>query len=374
LLLYLLALLTLAFWAGVQTQRQAEFTRGQVTLSDGWKDARYWLAQEETLERKEMLEPASYIRDLHTQAAAEFEHIVRQMGDMGSPADERRADHVIRANTRYLRAMHLMFAARERGKLGQAQAIHEAIDPTYDRVEHDVSEEVNHYHLSEYLALAELDRTQEFVVWATPISALFGLVVLGAFFVVLQGYQRRLDAARREEIVRLERAALCDALTQLGNHRAFQEAMRRARAPRGEIEAPVTLALIDIDDFKRINDSGGHRTGDAVLEGIASVLRAHVGDRAFRTGGDEFAVVADDMTLQEAARRMERIRDEIARAPFGATISVGVAADDAALELPERLFERADAALYDAKHHGRNRVVCFTESEAVAAARSANRG
>ncbi len=373
-MLYLLGLLALAFWAGVQTQAQAEYTRGQVTLSDGWKEARYWVAEEETLERKELLMPAPYVRNLHAQAAAELKRVVEQMARLGTAADRHAAQFILEDNARYIRAMRLMFDAVEVGNAGRAQAIHAAIDPTYDRVEHGVVDEGNRYHFSEYLALAQLDRTQAVVIWATPISAFLGLLVLGAFFIVLQGYQRRFEAARRGEIERLERAALCDALTLLGNHRAFQEMFRRMISDPRVGDATLKLALVDIDDFKLVNDRGGHRNGDAVLAGIAAILRTHFEGLSYRTGGDEFAVLLPNCSVPDAHERMERLRADIERAPFGATVSIGIAERQADVRDSEMLFEQADAALYEAKHRGRNMVVMSSQSvHASASARSSSK-
>ena len=357
LLLYLLGLLALAFWAGVQTRLQAEYTRGQVTLNDGWKDARYWVAEEETLERKELLTPAPYVRNLHAQAVGELTHVVEQMARLGTPEDRHQAHLILDDNARYVRAMRLMFDAVEHGDTVRAQAIHQAIDPTYDNVEHGVVDEGNHYHRSEYLALAQLDRTQAVVIWATPVSAFLGLIVLGAFFIVLQAYQRRFEVARQEEIERLEHAALSDGLTLLGNHRAFQEVLRRMMAESRADDAALKLALVDVDDFKLVNDRAGHRNGDAVLAGIAAILRTHGEGLSYRTGGDEFAVLLPNCDVDEARERMESVRAEVERAPFGATVSIGIAERQPDVRDSELLFEQADAALYEAKHRGRNMVV-----------------
>jgi len=125
--------------------------------------------------------------------------------------------------------------------------------------------------------------------------------------------------------------------------------------------------MLDVDHFKRVNDRYGHHVGDQVLRTLAerckSALRS--GDVLGRYGGEEFAILLPGTSQQNAATALaERIRRKVAEDPIdtdaGAvkvTVSVGVAEMDEAMSHPEDLFKRADAALYEAKQAGRNRVV-----------------
>ena len=133
LLLYLIGLSGLALWAGMRTASQSEVTRRLVTLSDGWKDARYWVAEEETLERKELLTPAGYIRGLHTNAVGWVTHIARDLGDRGTSDDRHETAILLDANERYGRATARMFDALEAHEPARVTAIHTAIDPTIAR-------------------------------------------------------------------------------------------------------------------------------------------------------------------------------------------------------------------------------------------------
>ena len=165
---------------------------------------------------------------------------------------------------------------------------------------------------------------------------------------------------------RLQREASTDALTGLHNRREFEGGMVREMERARRLRVPLSLALIDIDFFKRINDRHGHDVGDGVLREVAATLRAGIrrSDLVARIGGEEFALVLLGTEPSGARVLLERLRRAVAalRVPAGAdtvgcTISVGITdrvdddADWAAL------YKRADQALYAAKQGGRDRVV-----------------
>lgn len=162
--------------------------------------------------------------------------------------------------------------------------------------------------------------------------------------------------------------AVTDQLTGLHNRRymggQLDALMRRARQG-GE---PVSLLVIDIDHFKKVNDSFGHDVGDEVLAEFAVRLASNVRaiDLPVRHGGEEFVVVMPDTELEDARRIAERIRLHVAGAPFrvmggdellSVTISVGCATSAGAEDTPNSLLKRADEAVYEAKSAGRNRVI-----------------
>jgi len=177
----------------------------------------------------------------------------------------------------------------------------------------------------------------------------------------------------REHLEQVRRDAMTDALTTLANRKAFDEHLTRICAEADEAKAPVALALIDIDHFKRFNDTWGHQTGDQVLRYVASVIGrvANSPRIAARYGGEEFAIIfpSERTPLVEAA--LNAIREEIGgrqlkrrstNEDLGAiTISAGVAQRRDG-EDPTALMERTDAALYVSKRTGRNRV---TNAETV---------
>ena len=154
---------------------------------------------------------------------------------------------------------------------------------------------------------------------------------------------------------RLEEIALTDALTNLPNRRAWDDELVRAVARARRTGEPLALAMIDVDDFKSFNDTFGHAAGDAFLGEAARCWREalRVTDFLARYGGEEFAVLLPGCAGEQAATLAERLRSAT---PGLLTCSVGIALLDAA-EDPDSLVRRADAALYAAKRHGRDRVV-----------------
>jgi diguanylate cyclase (GGDEF)-like protein len=156
--------------------------------------------------------------------------------------------------------------------------------------------------------------------------------------------------------------AMTDALTGLYNHRYFQERLDREIKLCDRNNDRVSLILLDLDHLKRINDSMGHRTGDAALCHVARVMLATVRevDICARYGGEEFVIVLPQCGREDAISVAERLREAIAATPVNkigqVTASIGVATYPAAARSKEELIEMADRAMYLAKAAGRNRV------------------
>ncbi|MEU4623472.1 diguanylate cyclase [Actinoplanes sp. NPDC023801] len=153
---------------------------------------------------------------------------------------------------------------------------------------------------------------------------------------------------------RLERMAFTDTLTALPNRRAWQDAMDRRLAGAVTSGQPLTVAIADLDHFKRYNDTYGHTAGDELLQRAAAAFSAGLRDDDFlaRWGGEEFVFVLPSTDAAQAVSVLERMR---AALPDAQTCSIGVATWDHR-ETPSDLLQRADAALYAAKAAGRDRV------------------
>ncbi|WP_374327205.1 ABC transporter substrate-binding protein [Azonexus sp.] len=206
------------------------------------------------------------------------------------------------------------------------------------------------------------------LAWAALALTLGGLLV--AYIVSLNRRLRASLAQLETANGELARLSTTDALTGLFNRRHFDAALdlELARARRHGL--PLTLMMIDVDEFKKYNDALGHPAGDACLRRIAAILRDNsqrASEFAARVGGEEFAVVACGLTADEALAQAERMRQETisagiahpGRADGRISISIGISGR-AASELPasaSELIAEADAALYQAKHEGRNRCV-----------------
>ena len=177
------------------------------------------------------------------------------------------------------------------------------------------------------------------------------------------------NSARRALEDQLSRQAFTDSLTGMPNRALFRRRLEEAVAERGS--APVTVLLLDLDDFKLVNDDLGHSVGDELLTAIAERLRAQVrpGDTLARLGGDEFAVLLRDLAAEDTAGLAERLLDA-ARRPIrlasrdvtcslsiGIATAAGGAADDGISA--EQLLGNADLAMYAAKRDGRNGYAIF---------------
>jgi diguanylate cyclase (GGDEF)-like protein len=167
---------------------------------------------------------------------------------------------------------------------------------------------------------------------------------------------------------RVQRQAVTDELTGLANHRAFQEALASEIERARRFETSVGLVLIDIDDFKRVNDTHGHQTGDRVLAAVARVLRneSREIDHPARYGGEELAVVLPGADLDGAHGLAERVRRAIAALevplgedvpPLRITASFGVASLPECADDQVAVIAAADEAMYEAKRSGKNRTV-----------------
>jgi diguanylate cyclase (GGDEF)-like protein len=165
---------------------------------------------------------------------------------------------------------------------------------------------------------------------------------------------------------RLELLSITDGLTRLYNHRYFQDELARAFEESMRYERPLSLAIVDIDFFKKVNDTYGHAVGDEVLKCVSKIFRESVRatDLVARYGGEEFAVMMPETELADAITFAEKIRSlvestiaDTQAGPLKVTVSIGVAAAPRTrARSAKEMVVHADKALYRAKRNGRNRV------------------
>jgi len=178
----------------------------------------------------------------------------------------------------------------------------------------------------------------------------------------------RLQKELLETNKRLELLSITDGLTKLNNHRYFQDELVRAFEESVRYGRPLSLAMIDLDFFKKVNDTYGHAVGDEVLKCAAKLFKqsARSTDLVARYGGEEFAVMMPETDLDDAAVFAEKIRSIIESTSFDTaagsipvTVSIGVASvPHSRIASPKELIVSADKALYRAKKNGRNQVQC----------------
>ena len=177
-----------------------------------------------------------------------------------------------------------------------------------------------------------------------------------------------IESSYHEEIYRL---STVDGLTQIFNKRYFLETLERELSRARRYDRPLALMMFDLDNFKKANDTFGHRAGDYVLRELAEIVRSRARkvDVVARYGGEEFAVILPEIDLDGAVQFAETIREMVQHHVFDfegrevpVTVSVGIAELDPASANADDLIKRADARLYRAKQVGRNKVVATDES------------
>lgn len=171
-----------------------------------------------------------------------------------------------------------------------------------------------------------------------------------------------LIAALRSGLAREQQLSRADSLTALLNGRAFYEEAARVVALCRRKERPVTVAYIDLDNFKSVNDRLGHQAGDALLRRVADLLRVSIrpSDVCARLGGDEFVVLLPEVGRQEGAVALERLRGLLATALAGhapsVTASIGAVTFVTMPASLEEIVHASDLLMYGAKQAGKNRV------------------
>lgn len=195
---------------------------------------------------------------------------------------------------------------------------------------------------------------------------LYGLLVTAALVATVSVLVIRLVRLLNQARATVEKLAISDSLTGVSNRRHGMELMANEISKAQRLNHPLCCLLIDIDHFKQINDNYGHSAGDQVLIKVAAAMQKALRryDILFRYGGEEFVVIFPELTLAEARISAERIRQICAELPLSTedgqqirlTLSGGLTALQEMDSDADRLLKRADAALYQAKGNGRNRI------------------
>lgn len=182
-------------------------------------------------------------------------------------------------------------------------------------------------------------------------------------------------ASLKEKAGEFEQLSVTDALTGLLNRRYIEERLMEEIKRSNRHGYPMSFMMLDVDDFKSYNDRFGHPAGDEALKIVGHVVRETLrgADVAARFGGEEFAILLPQTTIEEAMTIAQRIRYNIEHTRFShrrVTVSIGVASCSAELCVSADLISAADKALYEAKHQGRNKVLAFEEMPRASSDRS----
>jgi diguanylate cyclase (GGDEF)-like protein len=263
----------------------------------------------------------------------------------------------------WLRRDDTAAAQRNRQDMIQASRIAKRLQALADDVSSSVGQHASHLEQATKTLTSDSGRTDE---------ALAELVVDVIDDIVRANHslKSKLDSAEsklQEQAVEIEAhisRSLTDTVTGLPNRREFNERLGERMSAWNRRKEVFTLMLLDVDNFKRLNDQHGHVVGDRVLAGIGHALRTSVRreDAVARFGGEEFAVLLPSTSLEQAVRAAQKVREAIGRVAVnhnGRKISVTASGGLAMIqskEEAESLIQRADAALYAAKAAGRNRL------------------
>ena len=210
------------------------------------------------------------------------------------------------------------------------------------------------YYLASYYVMSL------FNIWIEVVVPLFVILVTFAISYLAKYLLKSRDFEYQY------RLATTDGLTELYNHRYFQDTLKKQIDTAKRYEQEFSLIILDIDFFKKFNDTYGHQVGDAVLRTVAQILKKNtrVTDYVCRYGGEEMSIILPQTSKKEALIHAKRICDEVAKTPLkvsnniecNITISLGVSTFPQDGNNSQKIIECADKALYYAKEHGRNQV------------------
>ena len=350
--------------AAATMSRSAKHVRTATQLDRAYQDAAdavreqdFWVTEYLVrLAAPEKELSAAKLRGEHVRTTRDLRAALATVARLGGARDRALANYVERSQTAYLAAVQRLFAAVDRGDA--ADSLHfetEAVDPSFERYEGRIeAAAAAHRHTADD-RLGALDRTGMIVLIAALVASALGLLLA-------------VPLARSVRLSRkaLSKAAFRDLLTGLHNRRAFVRDLDEALATCAAAREPVAVALLDLDGLKRVNDEHGHDRGDALIRTFGDSLGGAVGgrSRAYRFGGDEFAVIVPGAMADDAVAIVTRAREALIDSwdESDIDVSAGIAerTDLHPLALAgehDKLVRESDVALISAKRGGHGALV-----------------
>jgi diguanylate cyclase len=355
----LLALSGVATWSAFETSAAASTSDHAGRLAHAYSDARFDIASEESLERKYELEPSPQIREAHLAAKADLDAALDLVSQDGDAADRVVAADVTALNASYLVATNQLFTATDAGDPTAATAIdHSTTDPVFEAMQSIVYTQAAQHAVVDAAADRRLLDTEAVARWVTSLA-----VGAGAILILLFGWLRRqaTNAHRAQSDLNAHQASH-DELTGLPNRGLFAALLESALAEARGTQGTVAVVLLDLDRFKDINDTLGHRYGDYLLQQIGPRISAVLRDVDVlaRLGGDEFVLLfpspASGQAAIHAALDLTRRILGALHEPFvvddislAVEASAGIAVWPAHGDTGDVLLQHADIAMYLAK-------------------------
>lgn len=361
LLFILFVLAGFSIWAIDLTNQHARMVNNAIRMDDVYSDLQNAMNAEIIAYHHYYLQHDATTWLRYRTSAAQVAHDLEQIQQVGETQDRTFVQTLLPLHNQLERVIQQQQGLFQAKKLVAARNLYETrIDHFYQHVQTLLDQEVDKRHTSEEDCLTSWKNSANSVLLITPIVFACGVLLLGIVWFVINTYRHRMQEAARERLEHLARAAFTDNLTGLGNYRAYQNAIRECVQHNSMQEQKLTMALLNVDELKIVNDEHGHLYGDVILSEIAAILRTQITEgKAYRLNGDLFAVILPGLALEEAMSLMDQVRQIIQQALCGPTVSIGIAVAVYSDEAVELLYEQADSALHEAKRRGRNNVIAF---------------
>jgi diguanylate cyclase len=337
-----------AVWAAAGVDRAVQEIEHLSTQGDAWVQASREIAREESIGHAYLAERSRDLRLSLQEAGRSLAAALDFLVVHGEPDAAASARAIKAKHAHLVPDLQRMLAAIDAGDTALAKAIHERpVHPAYVTLQRKISAFADREQQKVTDRLAALRQRQHNLQLASLAAAGVGVVALGVFLSLVVGYQRR-----------LVRQALQDPLTGLPNRELFADRVGQAIRTGGRELHPAALLLLDLDRFKEVNDTLGHRYGDQLLVQVGQRLRTALRevDTVARLGGDEFAVLLPKIGTAEGAVTVATKLQAALQEPFlleGLSLeveaSIGVALYPDHGDGPEELLQHADIAMYVAK-------------------------
>ena len=355
----------------VMAARDARTTAAEVRESsaiwNAYQQARYSVVQEALLTQEYRLAASPEYEEQFGEAAADLAAALETVEQTGKPADRGTAARVRTTNAALIASVPGLVDAINAGDAARAERIAtERLDPLFKFSISTVDRAAASHRADSRAGLVAAERAETVTLASALAVFLLGLVLAATTAAALR-LRRRLDDARRSELVRLRAASLTDSLTGVLNHRAFHEDLADALSG-GDGAESVVLIMVDLNGLKGVNDRYGHHVGDEQIKLLATTIVQTIADpdRLYRLGGDEFALVVRDSLAAEGLRLTEAIHDAFPSDGSNVELrfSAGIAQYEDGMKKDE-LVRRADLALIEAKRL-RQRALVYTQTFEIA--------
>ena len=303
-LMALLCLVVFSIWATLCVRQAVSAVETSTSESSTYQHMLYVLAQEETLQYQYELTPSIALRQEHHANATTLSALIQILQQDFDIGDDSISQHVLAEQAGYLSSTKQLFAAIDAREVTRARVISSTeVTPVFNQIEQELTQETKRQQAISEQQLVQLNWIQQMILLGVPITLVIGLLLIWITFSVQRSYRKKFDEAALAEIARYERIAFTDTLTGLSNHSAFQEHLARTLEEAQRNGEPLTLAMLDIDEFTVINDEQGHLRGDEILCALATLLReANFSDMLFRLSADDFVVIVPKLSLPRFRR------------------------------------------------------------------------